>query len=339
MTVPPAPAAAPARHASTRELAPPHRVVALAAFGVAPFELGCVVEVFGLRRPELDVPWWYELRVAAEIPGPLPATAGGFSFYVEHGLEALDDADTIIVPGWHGEPSEEVVDAVRAAHERGARLVSICSGVFLIAATGLLDGREAATHWRYAARLAELHPRVRVNADVLYVDNGSVLTSAGSAAGIDLCLHIVRRDHGSAVANSVARRLVIPPHRDGGQAQLIELPMPAHPDDDPIAGVMAWALERLDDPLDLDTLAARAYMSVRTFTRRFRKATGTTPGRWLLEQRVRASLVLLETSDASIETVAGSVGFASAATFRHHFAAIMHTSPTAYRRAFYAASA
>ena len=316
-----------------------HRVVALTAPGIAPFELGCVVEVFGLHRPELDVPWWYELRVAAEAPGPAPATAGGFAFFVEHGLEALEDADTIIVPGWYGEPSPRVVEALRAAHVRGARLVSICSGVFLIAATGLLDGREAATHWRYGAQLAELHPRVAVNADVLYVDNGSVLTSAGSAAGIDLCLHIVRRDHGSAIANAVARRLVIPPHRDGGQAQLIELPMPAHPDDDPIAGVMAWALERLDDPLDLDTLAGRAYMSVRTFTRRFRKATGTTPGRWLLEQRVRASLALLETTDSSVETVAGTVGFASAATFRHHFASIMHTSPTAYRRAFYAASA
>jgi AraC family transcriptional regulator, transcriptional activator FtrA len=311
-----------------------HRVVALTAPGIAPFELGCVVEVFGLRRPELDVPWWYELRVAAETPGQLPATAGGFSFFVEHGLEALADAETIIVPGWHGEPSHEVVEAVRAAHARGARLVSICSGVFLIAATGLLDGREAATHWRYAAALAERHPAITVNADVLYVDNGSVLTSAGSAAGIDLCLHIVRRDHGSAVANAVARRLVIPPHRDGGQAQLIDLPMPAHPDDDPIAGVMAWALERLDAPLDLEALAGRAYMSVRTFTRRFRKATGTTPGRWLIEQRVRASLALLETTDASIETVAGTVGFAGAATFRHHFAAIMHTSPTAYRRAF-----
>jgi AraC family transcriptional regulator, transcriptional activator FtrA len=316
-----------------------HRVVALAAPGIAPFELGCVVEVFGLRRPELDVPWWYDLRVAAETPGPLPATAGGFSFFVEHGLDALADADTIIVPGWYGDPSTEVVEAVRAAHARGARLVSICSGVFLVAATGLLDGLQAATHWRYAAALAERHPALTVNADVLYVDNGSVLTSAGSAAGIDLCLHIVRRDHGSAVANAVARRLVIPPHRDGGQAQLIDLPMPAHPDDDPIASVMAWALERLDAPLDLQTLADRAYMSVRTFTRRFRKATGTTPGRWLLEQRVRASLALLETTDASVETVAGTVGFASAATFRHHFAAIMQTSPTAYRRAFYAASA
>ena len=316
-----------------------HRVVALTAPGIAPFELGCVVEVFGLDRPELDVPWWYDLRVAAETPGPHAATAGGFAFVVEHGLEALEDADTIVVPGWHGEPSSEVVDAVRAAWARGARLVSICSGVFLLAAAGVLDGGEAATHWRYASKLAALHPSVRVNADVLYVDNGAVLTSAGSAAGIDLCLHIVRRDHGSKVANAVARRLVIPPHRDGGQAQLIDLPMPAHPDDDPIATVMAWALERLDEPLDLDALAGRAFMSVRTFTRRFRKATGTTPGRWLLEQRVRASLALLETTDASIETVAGAVGFAGAATFRHHFASIMHTSPTGYRRAFYAASA
>jgi AraC family transcriptional activator FtrA len=314
-------------------------MVALTAAGIAPFELGIVVEVFGLDRPELDVPWWYDLRVAAETPGPLPATAGGFSFSVEHGLEALEDADTIVVPGWHGEPSPAVVSAVLAAHARGARLVSICSGVFLLAATGLLDGGEAATHWRYAAQLAARHPDVEVNAGVLYVDNGSVLTSAGSAAGIDLCLHIVRRDHGSKVANAVARRLVIPPHRAGGQAQLIEAPMPAHPDDDPIAGVMAWALERLEEPLDLDALASRAYMSVRTFTRRFRKATGTTPGRWLLEQRVRASLALLEASDASIETVAGTVGFASAATYRHHFASIMRTSPSAYRRAFYAAAA
>ena len=316
-----------------------HRVVALAPPGIAPFELGIVVEIFGLERPELDVPWWYELTVAAERPGPLRATAGGFGFFVEHGLEALETADTIVVPGWHGEPSAAVIAALRAANERGARLVSICSGAFLIAATGLLDGGEAATHWRYASALAERHPEITVNADVLYVDAGSVLTSAGSAAGIDLCLHIVRRDHGSRVANAVARRLVIPPHRDGGQAQLIEAPMPAHPDDDPIASVMAWALERLHEPLDLDALAGRAYMSVRTFTRRFRKATGTTPGRWLLEQRVRASLALLETTNASIEAVAATVGFASAATYRHHFASIMQTSPSAYRRAFSAASA
>jgi AraC family transcriptional activator FtrA len=311
-----------------------HRVAALLPAGVPAFELGIVVEVFGLARPELDVAWWYELEVCAERPGALPATAGGFGFHVEHGLETLERAATVIVPGWHGDVSPVVLDALRAAHARGARMVSICSGVFALAAAGLLNGREAATHWRYAAKLAARHPEVTVNAGVLYVDGGDVLTSAGSAAGIDLCLHIVRRDHGSAIANAVARRLVIPPHRDGGQAQLIELPVAARPDDDPIAGVMAWALERLDQPLDLDALAARAYMSVRTFTRRFRRATGTTPGRWLLEQRVRASLPLLETAGEPIETVATRVGFGSAATYRHHFAAVMRTSPTAYRRAF-----
>jgi AraC family transcriptional activator FtrA len=319
-----------------QDLAMSHRVVALVPQKIAPFELGIVTEVFGLARPELDVPWWYELTLCAEHPGVIPASAGGFSFVVEHGLEAVRSADTIIVPGWSGEPSDAVLEAVRAST---ARVVSICSGVFLLAAAGLLAGREAATHWRYAETLAARHPELTVNADVLYVDGDDVLTSAGSAAGIDLCLHLVRRDHGSAVANAVARRLVIPPHRDGGQAQLIDLPMPAHPADDPIARVMAWALERLHEPLDLATLAAHSHMSVRTFTRRFQRATGTTPGRWLIEQRVRASLELLERSDEPIETVASRVGFATAATFRHHFTAIMRTTPTAYRRAFYAAAA
>lgn len=314
----------------------PHRVVALLPPRIAAFELGIVTEVFGLERPELDVPWWYALTLCTEHPGVVPASAGGFSFVVEHGLEALAAADTIVVPGWSGEPSEAVLAAVRGSR---ARVVSICSGVFLLAAAGLLAGREAATHWRYAETLAARHPELTVNADVLYVDGDDVLTSAGSAAGIDLCLHLVRRDHGSAVANTVARRMVIPPHRDGGQAQLIELPMPAHPQDDPIARAMAWALERLREPLDLATLAAHTHMSVRTFTRRFQRATGTTPGRWLIDQRVRASLALLESSDEPVETVAGRVGFATAATYRHHFTAIMRTTPTAYRRAFYAAAA
>ena len=313
-----------------------HRVVALLPDHVPAFELGIVVEVFGLERPELDVPWWYELTLCTEAPGRLPATAGGFAFVVGHGLEALEHADTIIVPGWNGQPSEAVLEAVRRSR---ARIVSICSGAFLLAAAGVLEGREAATHWRYAERLAALHPSVTVNADVLYVDGDDVLTSAGSAAGIDLCLHIVRRDHGAAVANAVARRLVIPPHRDGGQAQLIALPVAADAADDPIARVMAWALERLDQPLDLAVLARETHMSVRTFTRRFQRATGTTPGRWLIEQRVRASLALLEESDDPVETVAARVGFGSAATYRHHFGAIMRTTPTAYRRAFSATAA
>jgi len=308
-------------------------IVALVPDRVPAFELGIVVEVFGLARPELDVPWWYSLTVCTERPGRRDASTSGFGFHIEHGLEALAGADTVIVPGWSGEPSDELL----AALPRGARYVSICSGAFLLAAAGLLDGREVATHWRYTDRLAALYPRVRVNPDVLYVDDGDVLTSAGSAAGIDLCLHLVRKDHGSAVANRVARRLVIPPHRDGGQAQLIELPMPTAADD-PIARVIEWALERLHEPLALETLAARAYMSVRTFTRRFQKATGLSPGRWLIEQRIRASLELLE-GDEPVEVVAARVGFGSAATFRHHFNAIMRTTPTAYRRAFYAASA
>jgi AraC family transcriptional activator FtrA len=303
-------------------------IVALVPERVPAFELGIVVEVFGLARPELELPSWYSLTICAERPGAHESSTGGFGFHIEHGLEALRGADTVIVPGWSG----EVSDALLAALPRDARYVSICSGAFLLAAAGLLDGREVATHWRYAERLARLYPRVRVNPDVLYVDEGDVLTSAGSAAGIDLCLHVVSCDHGRAIANRVARRLVIPPHRDGGQAQLIELPVPTAADD-PIAGVMEWALERLHEPLALSTLAARAYMSVRTFTRRFQAATGTSPGRWLIEQRVRAALPLLE-AEEPVEVVAARVGFGSAATFRHHFHAIMRTKPTAYRRAF-----
>ncbi len=310
------------------------RVVALAAPGVAPFELGIVTEVFGLARPELGLEEWYEFAVCAERPGVQRASAGGFGFLVEHGLEALKGAGTVVVPGWAGEPSTTVIDAVRAAHANGARIVSICSGAFLLAAAGLLDGREAATHWRYADALRARHPDVRVNAAVLYVDGGDVLTSAGSAAGIDLCLHIVRTDHGSAVANAVARRMVIAPYRDGGQAQMVELPMPAHPADDPVARVMQWALARLHEPLPLERLAGEAHMSVRTFNRRFRRATGATPGRWLIEQRVRASLPLLEASTEPVEHVAARVGFATAATYRQRFGEVMHTSPTGYRRAF-----
>ena len=310
-----------------------HRVVALVPPGVPPFELGIVVEVFGLERPELDVPWWYSVTVCTEHPGRRPASVGGFGFHIEHGLEALADADTIIVPGWHGEVSAELIGALR-----GARTPATCRSAAARScsprpdcSTGARRRRTGATRsgWRRSTRACGSTPTCSTST------TATCSTSAGSAAGIDLCLHIVRRDHGSAVANSVARRLVIPPHRDGGQAQLIELPMPPHPEDDPIARVMAWALERLQEPLSLDVLAAQAYMSVRTFTRRFGRATGMTPGRWLIEQRVRASLPLLEGGDEPIETVAARVGFGSAATYRHHFAAIMRTSPTAYRRAFF----
>jgi AraC family transcriptional activator FtrA len=227
-----------------------------------------------------------------------------------------------------------LIGALRAAHDRGARVVSICSGAFALAAAGLLDGRRAATHWRYAGELQRRHPAVAVDADVLYVDDGDVLTSAGSAAGIDLCLHLVRRDHGAQVANHVARRLVVSPHRDGGQAQFIEAPVAPAPAPDPIARTMGWALERLDQPLTLPAMAQHAHLSPRSFTRHFRRATGTSPARWLLDQRVRASLELLEASALPVEHVGAAVGIPNPAAFRRHFARAMGVAPASYRRAF-----
>jgi AraC family transcriptional activator FtrA len=314
-----------------------HRVAVLAYDGMAPFELGVVVEVFGLPRPELDVEW-YALDVCAERPEPMDAV-GGFALVARHGLDRLASADTVIVPGQRvGAPvSDALVEALRDAHARGARIVSICSGAFALAAAGLLDGRAAATHWRYAEELQRRHPDVRVDRDVLYVDDGDVLTSAGSAAGIDLCLHLVRRDHGAAIANHVARRLVVAPHRDGGQAQFIEQPVAAAAALDggtAVARTMEWALGRLDARLSLDDLAAHAHLSPRSFTRHFRRATGASPARWLLQQRIQASLALLEDSDLPVEQVGAAVGIPSPAAYRRHFARAMGVAPAGYRRAF-----
>ena len=313
-----------------------HRVAALAFPGLAPFELGVVAEVFALARPELDVPWWYSFAVCAERPGAMPAV-GGFEVVAHHGLRALARADTVVIPGSedvHGDPSPELVAALRRARSRGARIVSICSGAFTLAAAGLLDGREAATHWRYAPLLASRYPDVRVNAETLYVDHGDVLTSAGTAAGIDLCLHIVRCDHGADVANRVARRMVVPAHRPGGQAQFIEALVPRRVDDDPVAAVVEWAREQLAEPLAVADMARRAHLSPRQLTRRFRSATGTSPGDWLLAQRLQASLPLLETSDEGIEEIGRRVGFATPAAFRRHFGRHIGVSPAAYRRGF-----
>jgi AraC family transcriptional activator FtrA len=212
--------------------------------------------------------------------------------------------------------------------------VSICSGAFALAAAGLLDGRRAATHWRYADELALRYPAVKVDASVLYVDDGDVLTSAGSAAGLDLCLHLVRQDFGAAVANTVARRLVVQPHRAGGQAQFIESPVAPVPDDDRVVATMDWALSHLDTAMTVDDLARRAHLSTRSFLRHFQRSTGTSPMRWLIAQRVQASLALLESTANSVDQVAAAVGFDTATTFRHHFTRAMRTSPTAYRRAF-----
>jgi len=309
------------------------KVAAFAYEGLGTFELGIVAEVFGLRRPELGVEW-YEFAVFSLDRGPLRAT-GGIKVEVPYGLRAVRGAGTIVIPGWRVDeaPPEPLVRALRAAHADGGRLVSICSGVFVLAATGLLDGRRATTHWKYAGRLAERFPRIQVEPDRLYVDEGSILTSAGSAAGIDLCLHVVRRDYGAEIANSVARRLVMPPHREGGQAQYAPEPVRAEGADG-LAPVLAWAQSHLERPLRVEELARRAAMSPRTFARQFRLQTGTTPHQWLMHQRLLAAQRCLEKTSDSVDRIAEAVGFETAATLRLHFSRVLGTTPTAYRQRF-----
>jgi AraC family transcriptional activator FtrA len=309
-------------------------VVALAYDRLALFELAIAVEVFGLPRPELSVPW-YEFSVCSLDRGALRAT-GAIHIRADAGLRELERADTIIVPGWRDPretPPPRLLAAIRRAHERGARVVSICSGVFVLAAAGLLDGKRATTHWRYTELLRARHPAVRIEPDVLYVEEGRIFTSAGSAAGIDLCLHLVRLDHGAEIANQVARRLVVPPHRDGGQAQFISSPMPAAAGGG-LARALEWALAHLDRPLEVRELARAAALSPRTFARRFRAELGATPHHWLTRQRVLAAQRRLENARESIEEVAGAVGFGTAQTMRLHFRRILRTSPTSYRRRF-----
>jgi AraC family transcriptional activator FtrA len=310
------------------------RVAALAYDGLCTFEFGIVIEMFALPRPELRVPW-YTFQVCALDRGPLRAT-GGVTVQPRAGLRALADAGTIVIPGWRDpdeRPPERLLQALRLSHARGARLVTICSGVFVLAAAGLLDGRRATTHWRYAERLQSRYPAVRVEPDVLFVDEGQILTSAGSAAGIDLCLHIIRCDFGADIANQVARRLVVPPQRDGGQSQYI--PAPVRRDATAgLARVLDWAQRRLHEPLSVERLAARAAMSGRTFARRFREETGTTPHQWLTHQRLLAAQRRLETTDDSIDIVADAVGLRTAATLRMHFRDSFGTTPTAYRSRF-----
>lgn len=301
--------------------------------GVALFELSVVIEVFALPRPELAVEWWYELDVCAIKPGL--QSAPGLNLEVRKGLETFAAAGTVILPCWPpGRPvPASVQDALRSVHARGGRLVSICSGAFALAATGLLDGRTAATHWMHSEALARAFPRVRVDPGVLYVDDDQVLTAAGSAAAIDMCLHLVRKDHGAAVANQVARRLVVPPHRDGGQAQFVESPV-ATEGDGRIHEVITWTGHHLNQVITVSDLAKRAHLSDRQFTRRFREVTGASPMDWLTGRRVAASLPLLEGGDDPIERIAAAVGFATAQTYRYHFRDRMKTTPLAYRRAF-----
>src|SRR5882724_5097135 len=310
-----------------------HRVAALAYNGLGTFELGIVVELFGLPRPE--IPNWYEFQVCSSDPGPLRAT-GGIQIVAGRGLSALARADTIVIPGWRTadeEPPRVLVSALIAAYKRGARIVSICSGAFLLAATGLLDGRRATTHWRYVEQLSRRHPRIWIDPDVLYVDEGRIMTSAGSAAGIDLCLHIIRKDFGTLTANRVARRLVVSPHREGGQAQFIDKPVgeQASPW---LSHLLHWAQERLHDPITVAQLSKRAGMSKRTLNRRFVEMTGTSPLDWITSLRVRRAKDLLETTALSMEEVADQCGFGSAPTLRHHFRSRVTLSPNAYRARF-----
>lgn len=310
-------------------------VVALAYDGLCIFEFGVAVEIFGLPRPEMGEKW-YRFAVAGIDKGELRAT-GGVRLAVDGGLELLAQAGTIIVPGWRSADSPvplAVSEALNTAHLRGARILSICSGVFVLAAAGLLNNRKATTHWRYTDLLQQLYPAIDVTPDVLYVDSGSVLTSAGSAAGIDLCLHLVRRDYGSAAANSVARRLVVPPHRDGGQAQYIEQAVPVAYESHRLGLLFDYLQVKLAEAHSVATLAKFVGMSPRTFLRRFEAATGCTPAKWLLTARLARSRDLLENSSLSVENIAEKVGFGSAATLRHHFRTQLATTPAAYRKTF-----
>lgn len=317
-----------------------HTVAVVVYDRVAVFEMGVPCEVFGIDRSAMGLPNYRVLVCAAE-PGPL-TTAIGYGIQPRHGLRSMSQADTIVVPSWRDvreTPPEPLLRALRSAYRRGARIASLCAGAFVLAHAGLLDGRRATTHWMYSDALAERFPQVDVDPTVLYVDEGSILTSAGTASGIDLCLHMVRKDHGAEVANAFARRMVVPPHRDGGQAQFVQTPMAAPSDGNHLAATLEWALEHLDEPLTVEQLAAHAHRSPRTFARHFRAETGTTPLRWLLAQRIAAAQRMLETTDEPVAEVAIGCGFGSSAALRMHFGRLLGTSPASYRRTFRARTA
>lgn len=317
----------------------PHRVTMAITDGIPILEFAVPCEVFGINRSDLVDPW-YELRLCAGEPGPL-RTSMGLHIDTPYGLDDLIAGDTVLVPACARsrqlEPPPELVDALRQAHDRGARVASICAGAYLLAAAGLLDGRQATTHWMNAVDFSHRFPNVKVDPAVLYVDEGSVLTSAGTGSAIDLCLHMVRLDHGVAVANEVARRMVVPPHRAGGQAQFARPVVRNVGSDDgraSLTAVLDWARQHLDQPLTVAQLARQAHMSERTFARQFRDAFGTSPLQWLVEQRVRMAQELLETTDEPVERIAGRAGFGSAVNLRQHFRRITSVSPQTYRHVF-----
>ncbi|MBV2362282.1 GlxA family transcriptional regulator [Streptomonospora nanhaiensis] len=309
-----------------------HIIAVVALDNVVPFDLSTPIEVFSRTRLP-DGRAAYEVRICGAAPS---VAAGAFSLRPPWGLEALADAGTIILPGRSdlGPVPEEVVEALRRAAARGVRIASICSGAFVLAATGLLDGLRATTHWAAAAQLAARHPRVEVDPDVLYVDNGQFLTSAGAAAGLDLCLHMIRRDHGSAVAADAARLSVMPLEREGGQAQFIAHDHPPVPRGSVLEPVLRWVEDNLAADLTLDDIARTAGVSLRTLNRRFREQTGTTPLQWLLRARIRRAQYLLEATDHPVDRIAGEVGFGSSTAFRDRFKRVVGTTPQAYRSAF-----
>jgi AraC family transcriptional regulator, transcriptional activator FtrA len=310
-------------------------VVLVAYDGLQMFEFGVAFDVFATDwSREFGIPW-YQFEVCTADP-PAVTVEGGYQLHVPMGLGALRRADTILVP-----PTESadrvpgnVLQALRDAHRRGARIVSLCTGAFVLAEAGLLAGRRATTHWSECADLARRYPDVHIDPAVLYVDGGDIMTSAGSAASIDLCLHLVRQDFGADVAARLARQMVVPPYRDGGQAQYIDAPLPAFDGADLFTGTLAWMQAHLELPLTIDDLASRSAMSRRTFARRFSAATGTTPYQWLLRQRLQRAQQLLETSDLPVDSIAQKTGFCTAANLRKHFGRHVRTTPQAYRFAF-----
>jgi transcriptional regulator GlxA family with amidase domain len=325
------------RHRYVPAMTRPYRVAVLCFSPVPVFEMAVPCEVWGVDRRAQGVPA-AQVRVCTAEASPLRSNAG-FTIDTPHGLEALRWADLVCVPGWPhhrmGDPVPgEVVTALRRAHRRGARIVSFCSGAFVLAGAGLLDGVTCTMHWMHVERFRRCHPALEVDASALYSGDGQVFTSAGTAAAVDLCLHLVRLDHGAEVANVIARRMVVPPHRDGGQAQFVEAPVPAAPSGDDLSATLEWACARLHDELSVEVLARRAAMAPRTFARRFKEVTGTTPLQWLLAQRVLLAQRLLETTALPVEQIAQRCGFGAAATLRLHFGRIVGTSPQAYRRTF-----
>jgi transcriptional regulator GlxA family with amidase domain len=308
--------------------------------GVAAFELGVLCEVFGLDRPDDPLLPSFDFALCAPRPGPVRCQSG-FDIVAQHGFERLAQADLIGVPAVRlgtAPMPEALAEQLRAAVERGARVLSVCSGAYLLGEAGLLDDRRCTTHWTYAEDLARRYPRAKVDPDVLYVEDGNVITSAGTAAGIDACLYLMRQEFGERVASRLARRMVVPPHRDGGQRQYVETPI-APVQADTLTATLEWMAAHLDREITVETLAEQAHMSTRTFARRFRAETGTTPHHWLTGQRVLLAQRLLEDDERTIDEIATRAGFGSAALLRHHFVKRVGTTPQAYRKTFCSRSA